>query len=245
MSFTQALNNTYKFSEKTESDKQVEVTNSSGRAYLAMEIVKEGRYVGEVREYGGIANGAAGRINLEYERVIRTAQIETTDTFVDGQTVYFAPGGSSAAGKLRATAVAGSVPYGVCEGFGGTGGAHTYVEVRPFDQMGESMSGSAVLVEKIIVPLGSNTTPVVNTNIPVGAEIMDVEVRCTTANAAGTATVSDGTNPITDAIIMAVLDVMTKAGTIDTTFATLTSAGLTVTANADGDEGIVYVYYKL
>jgi hypothetical protein len=245
MAFTEYNENSYDFSEITENDKQILVTNNLGRTALAREIVYLDGYIGEVMEYGGIADSATGRINIDPERTVRTAQMEATDTFVSGQNVYFLSGGSSAAGEVRATPEAGSVPYGKCIGFGGTGGAHTYVEVRPFSIAGESKPGSGVKVREIVVPTGSHGagTPVVDTGIPVGSKIIDVVARTTTANASGTATVSDGTNAITNAIVMAVLDVQTRASTIDTTYATITSAGVTVTANATGDAGIVYIYY--
>jgi hypothetical protein len=245
MAFTEYNENSYDFSEITENDTQVLVTNNLGRAATQREIVYLDGYIGEVMEYDGIANAATGRINIDPERTVRTAQMEATDTFVVGQIVYFLSGGSSAAGEVRATPEAGSVPYGKCIGFGGTGGAHTYVEIRPFSISGESAPGSVLKVATIVVPTGSDAggTPVVDTSIPVGAKILDVVARTTTANASATATVSDGTNAITDAIVMAVLDVQTRATTIDTTYATITSAGVTVTTNATGDEGIVYIYY--
>lgn len=245
MAFEQAKVNAYNWSEATASDNQITITNSSGRAYTNREIVSEEGYVGEVREYDGIADGATGKINIVHDRIIRTIQADLTDTFVVGQNVYFLAGGSGAAGKLRATPEAGSVPYGVCEGFGGTGGTHTYVEVRPFAQGGEAQLGGAVKVLEVIIPTGSHGAgaPVVSTDIPVGSKIIDVEIRTTVSNASGTATMSNGTNDITDAIIMAVINVMTKAGTIDQAYDTVIAAGLTFTAAATGDAGRAYVYY--
>lgn len=245
MAFIQAEVNDYKWSEATESDNQITITNSSGRDYTNREIVQEEGYVGEVREYGGIANGEEGKINIIHDRIIRTIQAELTDTFVIEQIVHFLPGGSGAPGKLRATPEADSVPYGICEGFGGTAGAHTYVEVRPFAQGGEAQLGGAVKVLEVIIPTGSHGAgaPVVSTDIPVGSKIIDVEVRTTVSNANGAVTVGDGTNAITDAIIMAVINVMTKAGTIDQTYDKVIAAGLTFTAAQTGDAGRVYVYY--
>jgi len=243
MAFTEYTVNSYDFSEVTESDVQVQVTNNLGRTALDREIVNLDGYVGEVVEYGGIANAASGRININHERTIRTAQIQTTDTFVVGQPVYFLSGGSAAAGKLRATNESGSVVYGKCIGFGGTGGAHTYVEVRPFSQVSEAIAGATLKMAAITVPLGSTTTPVVYTDIPVGSLIVNVVAHATVSNASGTVTVSDGTNAITNAITMAVIDTLTTASTIDHTYAKVIAAGLTLTANADTDAGVAYVYY--
>ena len=245
MAFIEAKSNVHDFSEVTENDVQPLITNSDGRDYEPFEIVKSGGYVGEVREYNGIPDTESGRIDISHERTIRTAQIKVTDTFVVGQNVYFLPGGSSASGQLRSTPEAGSVLYGKCTAIGGAGGSHTYVEVRPFSQGNESQLGKTVKVLEVVIPTGSHGagTPVVSTDIPVGAKIIDVEIRTTVSNASGTATVSNGTNDITDAIIMAVINVMTKAGTINQTYDKIIAAGLTFTANATGDAGRAYVYY--
>ena len=95
MSFTQAGVNDYNFSEVTESDKQILVTNGLGRTAKYAELVYLGGYFGEVREYAGIANSETGRININSERLIRTKQVKATTTFTVGQPVYFLSGGSS------------------------------------------------------------------------------------------------------------------------------------------------------
>lgn len=238
--------NAYNWSEVTESDNQVTIINTSGRAYTNREIVNEGRYVGEVREYNGIANGASGKINIEERRKIRTSQIEITDSFVVGQLIYFLSGGAGAPGELRATPVAGSVPVGFCTEEGGGAGTHTYIEFRPFDQDGESAIGGVLKVKEIVVPTGSHGagTPVVDTSIPVGSKIIDVTALGTAASASGSVTVSDGTNDITvTAVVMAVIDALSRAVDIDETYRTVVAAGLTLTANATGDAGIVHIYY--
>ena len=138
MAFSEVKNNTWDFSEVTDGgggDIQPLMTNGEGRALDPFEIVLDSVapfYCGEVREPDGIAIAALGRINIEHKRVIRTAQIEVTDTFVVKAIVYFHPGGAGAAGTIVDTGVAGDIEYGICEGFGGSGGAHTYIDVRPF-----------------------------------------------------------------------------------------------------------------
>jgi hypothetical protein len=140
MAFTVYKNNTWDFSEMTEGaggDTQPLMTNGEGRVLEPFEIVLDSvgpLYCGEVREADGIAIAGKGRINIEHRRVIRTAQIEVTDTFVVGAKVYFSPGGAGAAGKIvdAASKAAGDIEFGVCEGFGGVATAHTYIEVRPY-----------------------------------------------------------------------------------------------------------------
>ena len=245
MSFTEYTENEYNFSETTEKDEQILVANGLGRTVLSREIVSLDGYVGEVMEYGGIADSSSGRININHRRKIRTAQMKSTDTFVVGQPVFFLSGGSIAAGLIRATNEAGSVLYGKCTGFGGSGGSHTYVEVRPFSQGSESEVSSQVKVKAITIPTGSHGAgaPVVDTSIPVGSDIVDIVARATVTNASGSATVSDGTNAITNAITMATVKTQARATTIDPAYSKVVAAGLTITANATGDAGIVYVYY--
>jgi len=148
MAFIEADVNEYGFSEVTDGtalgDAQPEITNGEGRTVLPYEIVLqhdtgEPFYCGEVREYDGIADGADGRINIEHRRVIRTSQIkkDATAYAVDGE-VFFHPGGSGAAGYLVATAdkAAGDIAFGritkAADSIGGTSGAYTYLEVRPY-----------------------------------------------------------------------------------------------------------------
>ena len=140
MSFTEYNYNEYDFSEVTDGtglgDAQPLVTNGEGRDALPFEIIlnsAEPYYCGEIRDADGIADTESGRINIEHRRVIRTSQILTTATFAVGDKVYFKPGGSGAAGQIvdAANKAAGSIEFGFCEGFGGSAGAHTYIEVRP------------------------------------------------------------------------------------------------------------------
>lgn len=113
------------------------------------------------------------------------------------------------------------------------------------DNWGQTEVSASVQVEKIEVT-ASGSAGVTSTNIPVGAEIIDVVVYANATSGSGTATLSvgGGGSAITDAITMAVLDTRATAGTIDRTFKYATSAGVTVTTNADADLGDVYVFYK-
>lgn len=76
--------------------------------------------------------------------------------------------------------------------------------------------------------------------VPFAMDIYEVVAICTTANASGTATVSDGTNDISDAVAMAVLDAVDRAATIDSTYSSV-SGSITVTTNGANDRGVVYV----
>lgn len=145
MSMTAYGVNDYNFSEITLNDTQPLVTNNLGRDVTEKELVYLGGYFGEVCEAGGIANGATGRINIDGNRIIRTAQIEETDTFTVGNALWFVSGGAGAAGKL-VDADPGSgtrLKVGIITGEGGTGGAQTYVEFRPFLQRLDSVDVEA------------------------------------------------------------------------------------------------------
>lgn len=245
MAFTDYDVNEYDLSELTMNDRQITVTNNLGRTALSRELVYLDGYFGEVMEYAGIADTASGKININHERKIRTAQIETADTFTAGNVLFFEPG-SGAAGKLVDTPTGTTVAVGMINDAGGTGGAQTWVEFRPFAQGTESQIGEAVKVAKITVPTGSHSagTPVVDTSLPVGSEIIDVNVVATATNASGTVTVSDGTNDITNAIACDTDNAISRAASIDQAYNVVVAAGLTLTANATGDAGIAYVYYK-
>ena len=136
MAFTTYKQNDYNFSEVTSSDKQVLVTNNLGRDAEFAELVYLDGYFGEVRETGGIANGETGYINIRDDRLIRTQQIEATDTFTAGNVLYFVSGGASAAGKLCDDDPGSGTVYacGIITDEEGTGGAQTAVEFRPFVQ---------------------------------------------------------------------------------------------------------------
>lgn len=140
MAFIVADENVHDFSEVTDGaggDRQVELTNGDGRDWDAFEIVMNPAapfYVGEVRKYNGIADTESGRVKIDHNRVIRTAQIEVTDTFVVEAEVFFRPGTGSVAGFIVDTAskLAGDIKFGRVTGFGGAATAHTYLEVRPY-----------------------------------------------------------------------------------------------------------------
>ncbi len=246
MSMTEVKTNTFSFSEVTEKDTQPLVTNDLGRDADSLELVYLDGYFGEVKEAGGIASTEQGRINIDHERTVRTGQIEATDTFVVGQILHFLPGGSSAAGTLIDIPEAGSIPAGIILEEEGAGGAQTSVTFRPFAQGAFASIGRVLKIKEIVVPAGSHAagTPVVDTSIPVGSIIVDATALGTAASGSGTVAISDGTNAITTTpIVMAVVDALSRAVDIDATYKVVVAAGVTLTANATGDAGIVHIYY--
>ncbi len=140
--------NEFDFSEVSINDKQPVITNNLGRATTIAELVYLGGYFGDVVEQDGIANAATGRINIDSDRIIRTEQIEATDTFTVGNTLWFVSGGAGAAGTLE-DADPGSgtrVAVGIITAEGGTGGAQTFVEFRPFAQRLDAADVSAQVI---------------------------------------------------------------------------------------------------
>jgi len=100
----------YNFEESQENVSQVEVVNDLGYAVKHLELVLINGYFGEVREFDGIANGAAGKINIDDKRLIGTTQIDLADVFVLDAPVYF-----HVANKvLEVTSAAGNVFVGMC-----------------------------------------------------------------------------------------------------------------------------------
>jgi len=139
MAFTTVTENTWGFSEITGGaggDRQPLIKNTTTRKYDPFEVVMQATfpfYCGEIREYDGVTAAASGRASIDHNRVIRTKQILVGSTFVVGAKVFFKPGGNAAAGQIvdAANKAAGSIEYGICEGFGGVATAHTYIDVRP------------------------------------------------------------------------------------------------------------------
>ena len=239
MAFTQAAVNDYNFSEVTESDKQVLVTNNLGRTAKYGELVYLDGYFGEVREYGGIANAATGRININAERIIRTQQVKATDTFTKGSTMWFLSGGSSAAGQLVDSADPGAVAVGIITDEEGTGGAQTAVSFRPFVQRLDAADVSAqvatlqseMLVEqaepKIFVQkVTTGAASIAVTGLAQGDEIIDVMIIPTGAS-------TNGTIKITDVMLCATDKTIARAKTIDDAKSKLPAAGAKIVCAGD------------
>jgi len=232
MSFTQSEQNTYGFSEVTGKDKQITVTNGLGRTALDAELVLIGSYFGNVCEYGGIANGASGKIDISDDRIIRTGQIEATTTFTVGGVVYFVPGGSSAAGKLYGVATALGVPVGICVEEEGAGGAHTAVAFRPFAQ-NQKDALDDISVKTIAYEITTGAAAIVVPGLHAGDKIVDVSLFATGASTNGTIKLTNGTNDITNAMTCAVDKTVARAGTIDDAYNTLPAAGATIVCAGD------------
>ena len=113
------------------------------------------------------------------------------------------------------------------------------------DNWGADEISASLRVEKVSIT-ASGTAGVTTTDIPVGAEIVDVVVHANATSGSGTArlSVGGGGANITDAIVMATADAITRAGSIDQTYKNVVTAGVTVTTHADADLGDVYIHYK-
>lgn len=229
------------FEESYVNVKEVLVTNNLGRAVEHLEIVALDGYVGEVREFDGIADTASGMINVNPDRKIYTTQIETTDTFVVGGVVYFVSGGSAAAGKLRSGYVADGIPVGVCTEVQ----AGTAIEFKPFVQQAGAADGikAAEYVVDATAASGIVITDVVQ--IPVGARIVDVIVKCTATNSSGTLQLTDNAGTpgvITDAIACATTKAVDRAASLENDV--VTADGLRVVSNGAGDRGVMTILWR-
>lgn len=261
MTFTVVEPNEQNFSEVTLNDKQPLVTNNLGRDADPFELVYLGGYFGEVRKYNGILDTETGRINIDSNRTIRTEQIEVTDTFTVGNTIWFSPGGSGAAGLLLDADSGSDLAVGIITEEEGAGGAQTSVTFRPFAQRLDAADVSAqvatlqaeMLVEqaepkRIVQKITSDaSTPIAVSGLSVGDEIIGMSVICTAANASGTFVLEDGDgDDITDGIICAVDEVVTYAGTIDNAQNILPASGaqiISVGGTAANTRGIVIIDY--
>lgn len=108
-------------------------------------------------------------------------------------------------------------------------------------QQGTAEIGTLIVIKKDISAAADPVT-IFDASLPYGIRILDVIVECTGANASGTVTLTDGTNPITDAMVMAVDKVIVRAGTIDDAYASLAAgASLVADKNAAADKGTVTI----
>ncbi len=254
--------NAYGFSEPLLSDTQPVVTNNLGRAVLFAEWVYLSGYFGNVVEQDGIADSATGRIETEADREVRSQQVEATDTFTIGNTLYFEPGGSGAAGTFVDTATGTTVAVGIITGEEGAGGAQTAVSFRPFLQKVDNAdldtrmtaAEAAIAVEqaepKIIVQkiTADASAGIVVAGLAEDDEVVGMSVICTAANASGTLVLEDGAgNDITDGVACATDKAVDYAATIDDDYSTIPATGAKIisvggtTANTRGIVTITYI----
>ena len=170
--------NLFDFSQVTENDKQPLITNNLGRDVTIAELVYLGGYFGDVVEQDGIANAADGRINIDSDRIIRTEQMEATDTFTVGNTIWFVAGGSGAAGVLEDANTGTDYAAGIITGSGGTGGAQTYVEFRPFAQRLDAADVSAQVIINT-AGIATNVTDIGTNVTDIGTNVTDIGTNAT------------------------------------------------------------------
>ena len=112
------------------------------------------------------------------------------------------------------------------------------------DNWGPDEIGASMRVAKAsVVPSGGNIV----VDIPVGAEIVDAVVQCTSSNGSGSITLKINNlakTAISNAIACVTLDTMARAGTIDQTYKVVSTDGVIAVPNAAGDSGDIYVIYK-
>ena len=235
MSMTAVKTNTNEFAEIKSSDKQPLVTNNLGRDVEQLELVYLDGYFGEVLEYGGIVDTETGRINIDADREIRTKQVEATDTFTAGSTLWFASGGAGAAGKLvDADPGTGTrVAVGIITGEEGTGGAQTAVTFRPFLQRLDATDVSAeVLVNTAAIGTLSALTTTAKTNLVAAVNELDGEIGVlstltTTAKTTAVAAINE---------VDAAVDGILAEPKIFVQKVTTGSASIAVTGLVEGDE---------
>ena len=117
--------------------------------------------------------------------------------------------------------------------------------IKELETTEDAIDARVTLLENttdIVIEVTADGTSGISTLAPYALQVIGVNLLCTATNASGTATLSDGTNDISDAITMAVVDTLGAATTIDLTYATLALGdSLTVTTNGAADRGIVTV----
>ena len=170
--------NDFDFSEVSVNDKQPVITNNLGRDTTIAELVFLSGYFGDVVEQDGIANAATGRINIDSDRIIRTEQIEATDTFTVGNTIWFVAGGAGAAGTLEDANTGTDYAAGIITAEGGTGGAQTFVEFRPFAQRLDAADVSAQVIVNT-AGIATNVTDIGTNVTDIGTNVTDIGTNVT------------------------------------------------------------------
>ena len=106
----------------------------------------------------------------------------------------------------------------------------------------------SVVAERIAkLDITADATGGLAIDIPEGAEIVDVAVVCSEANASGTVTVQvgGGGTEITSAIVCAVIDIRSKTTKVVQSVKTVGASGIEAVTNGAGDGGVVYVKYLI
>jgi hypothetical protein len=232
MAMTEAKVN-YGFHENFIAIDLIKITNSSGLAYVHLQLVIEDGYFGEVREFDGIANGATGYINIYSKRRITTTQIDTGDTFVLGDPLYFNP----ATAVLEVDYALGSILAGKVTKINNG----VSVEFMPYVQNNIPES-----IEMTTYDVDADATGSIDiTNlVPLGATILDVFVECTAASGSGTLQLREETGDaaITDAMICAVDNVVVRVTTLS--ISVVGANGLEVITNGAADRGLLTIVWR-
>lgn len=232
MAMTEAKIN-YNFHENFINVDLILITNSSGAAYVHLQLVYENGYFGEVREFDGIANGATGYINIYSKRRITTTQIDTGDTFVLYDPLYFNP----TTAKLEVDYALGSVLAGTVTKINNG----VSVEFMPYKQNNIPES-----VEMSTYDIDADASGSIDITglVPLGSTILDVFVEATATNASGTLQLREETGDaaITDAIICAVDNVVTRVTTLS--ISTVGANGLEIVANGAADRGLMTIVWR-
>ena len=110
--------------------------------------------------------------------------------------------------------------------------------------MGQNLVPNQIrtLVSAIPVTIAADATGGLVVPAPFACKVIDVIVQSSGASSSGTVLLSNGTNAVSDAIIMAVDKVVTRAGTLDPRYASFAAGDdMKFTTHAAGDRGFVNV----
>ena len=88
--------------------------------------------------------------------------------------------------------------------------------------------------------VGADATGGLTFTVPFDCTVFDVVVQASGTSGAGTVLLSNGTNAVTNAIVMASDKAITRAGTIDSAYSSFTAGdNFTFTTNGASDKGFV------
>ena len=205
--------------------------NNTGSAVASGAVVRVGAGLFGIA-VTDIANGATGALQLTGQVILLKA---TGVVFAAGDPLFWSGTNCNKIGTNPriGTAVAAEIA-----------GATTCTVLLQPTILGDALSGQAEVVQFKFTTTGSNASPhvLVDAAFPFKAEIVDVTVQCTATVSDGTVQLDDGTTAITDAIIAATANAVTRAGTIAQATKTINAGGtLRAVKHATANAAVIYV----
>jgi predicted RecA/RadA family phage recombinase len=212
-------------------------TNGTGATVTSDSLVLVGRYAGVA--IADIANGDTGAL------VIRGVA-----NLPKAAGLAIAQGAAVGWNGTAVTTAEGATPIGVCHTAVGSAAATVDVDlnVNLFDIVSpatlaalDAGEGVPFIIEADVSAAAASVT-IFDDDCPRDLKILDMVVHCTATVSSGSVKLTDGAADITNAVVMATDEAVTRLGTIDTDKSELAAGdSLVAVKNATTNQGILYI----